>query len=244
MADYFSPTVVQTTIPLSDMTALERLLLTQMFQSEPEGDDLYFYASDAVSEQLFLAVAELRAALAASADVESRASRFVGLELADETSDDIELDLTDLSWTGIFQDIVRRSPTLAHVVITSAFTCTRMRPDGFGGMVVLITADEVFSRTTDDMLCEMLDQAEYGELGAAPGHGVHVLLRLAEADVRAALADVIETDARTSPVADEVSDVHVRAGCRRVVENTDLTEERGRAIYNAALASIAVAGGR
>ena len=36
MADYFEQTVVQQTIPDADMTALERLLLSHIFQSEPE----------------------------------------------------------------------------------------------------------------------------------------------------------------------------------------------------------------
>ena len=42
MADYHSPTVVQPTIPNADMTPLERLLLTRIFEAEPDGDGLYF----------------------------------------------------------------------------------------------------------------------------------------------------------------------------------------------------------
>ena len=38
MTDYFEQTVVQQTIPDADMTALERLLLPRIFQSEPHGD--------------------------------------------------------------------------------------------------------------------------------------------------------------------------------------------------------------
>ena len=33
MADYLTPTVVQQTIPLADMTPLERLILTNVFES-------------------------------------------------------------------------------------------------------------------------------------------------------------------------------------------------------------------
>ena len=44
MADYHSPTVVQPTISSTDMTALERLLLTHIFESAPDGDGLYFFA--------------------------------------------------------------------------------------------------------------------------------------------------------------------------------------------------------
>ena len=44
MASYFVPTVVQTTIPNTDMTPLERLVLSHIFDPEPDGDGLYFFA--------------------------------------------------------------------------------------------------------------------------------------------------------------------------------------------------------
>ena len=40
MADYFEQTVVQQTIPNADMTPLERLLLSRIFECEPDGDGL------------------------------------------------------------------------------------------------------------------------------------------------------------------------------------------------------------
>ena len=53
-----------------------------------------------------------------------------------------------------------------------------MRPDGFGGMAVLVTADAIKGKSTEDILGDFLDEAEHGPLAAAPGFGVHVLLRL------------------------------------------------------------------
>jgi hypothetical protein len=44
MTDYHSPTVVQPTIPNADMTPLEQLLLTRIFEAEPDGNGLYFFA--------------------------------------------------------------------------------------------------------------------------------------------------------------------------------------------------------
>ena len=44
MADYYSPTIVQQVIPLTDMTPLERLILSHVFDSEPDGDGLYLFA--------------------------------------------------------------------------------------------------------------------------------------------------------------------------------------------------------
>ncbi len=57
----------------------------------------------------------------------------------------------------------------------------------------------------------------------------HVLLRLDESAVRAAIAEVIATDETvTGLTADAVT----------VVEQTDLSEERGAAVFRAALAAI------
>ena len=51
MADYHSPTVVQPAILNTDMTALERLLLANIFESAPDGDGLYFFAETSPRNQ-------------------------------------------------------------------------------------------------------------------------------------------------------------------------------------------------
>ena len=38
MADYFTPTVIQPAIPVADITPLERLLLSHIFNAELDGD--------------------------------------------------------------------------------------------------------------------------------------------------------------------------------------------------------------
>lgn len=43
MADYHSPTIIQPSIPNVDMTPLERLVLTNIFDFEPHGDALYLF---------------------------------------------------------------------------------------------------------------------------------------------------------------------------------------------------------
>jgi hypothetical protein len=40
MADYFTPTVIQPTIPLDAITPLARLLLSHIFNAEPDGEGL------------------------------------------------------------------------------------------------------------------------------------------------------------------------------------------------------------
>ena len=54
---------------------------------------------------------------------------------------------------------MRRSETLTHVSIEAAFTCSKMRPDGFGGMATLITAKEIISESTTGLLEKWLADA-------------------------------------------------------------------------------------
>jgi hypothetical protein len=241
MADYHSPTVVQPTIPSADMTALERLLLTNIFESAPDGDGLYFFAETSPNTQIELPIETIRSALAASDGVPSEAVAFVREQLKEAGDDDehVDLDLSQTSFEFLFQGIVKRSATLDHVTIVTSFTCTKMRPDGFGGMAVLVTADTIKGKSTEDILGDFLDEAEHGPLGTAPGLGVHVLLRLVEAKVRAQIAQIIEADETLTPIAaGAVTDVDIRAGCIIVAERSNLAEEHGSAVLKAALAAI------
>jgi len=67
----------------------------------------------------------------------------------------------------------------------------------------------------------------------------HVLLRLDESAVRAEIAELIATgETLTGLTADAVTDAAIHAACCAVVECTDLSEERGAAVFRAALAAI------
>jgi hypothetical protein len=168
MADYFSPTVIQPTIPLADITPLERLLLSHIFSAETDRDGLYFYAEESPADIVALNRAELAAALAASEASASSLNAYVAERLAGLPSDEdtIDLDLSGTSWEFIFQDIVRRSNTLRYVTAVSSFTCSKMRPDGFGGMAVLITAAAVMGKSTHDLIGDFLAEAGLDEAGA------------------------------------------------------------------------------
>lgn len=164
MTDYYSPTVIQPTIPVAAMTPLERLVLENIFSAEPVGDDLYFYAEEMLAQIICVDRGELEAALAASGDRTGPIDAYVAARLAQAPADhdeiEIELDMTaDVDWEHIFQDIVRRSPTLRYVTAITSFECSKMRPDGFGGMAVLITADSIISKSTEDMIAEFLAEA-------------------------------------------------------------------------------------
>ena len=161
MADYFSPTVIQQTIPVADMTPLERLLLSHIFDAEPDGDGLYFHAAESSVDFVMLDRSELDAALAASREVTSSANAYITERLSQSPpdGDNIGLDLSGTSWEFLLQDIVRRSSTLPYVTAVTSFTCSKMRPDGFGGMAVLITADAVMGKSTNDIIDDWLAEA-------------------------------------------------------------------------------------
>ena len=160
MTDYFTPTVIQPAIPIADLTPLERLLLSHVFNAECQGERLYFYADEGPADRIWLDRARLEAALAQSR-INSTATSLVTEQLAQVPADNVEIDLdfTDRCWQAIFQDIVRRSPVLRYVTAVSAFTCSKMRPDGFGGMAVLITADRVMGKSTGDIVEDFLNTA-------------------------------------------------------------------------------------
>ena len=160
MADYYDETVVQQSIPDADMTALEKLLLSNIFECEPDGDGWYFYAAQGPSSFIVINRTELRQAFAASDDSENAAHLFVAGQIADGvldgTGDDIDLDVSGTSWEAFLQDIVKRSKTLTYITVVADFTCSKMRPDGFGGAATVITANSVTGKSTHDIIADFL----------------------------------------------------------------------------------------
>lgn len=164
MADYHSPTIIQPSIPNTDMTPLERLILTNIFDFEPDGGALYLFTELGPSDTFELPTEEFRVAFAASADVPSRAYDHLRHTAANLAGTDgfAEIDVSAVSWNFILQDIVRRSRVLGYLYVLTAFTCTKMPPNGFGGMVVFVTADNVEGKSTFDILDEFIVKWEQG----------------------------------------------------------------------------------
>lgn len=158
MANYYSTTVIQPTIPDDDMMPLERLLLENIFSADRDGDGFYFYAEEAPADLITLTRAEIETALAASNGTAGTVVTFVAERLSQMPPEETEIDfdLSSTSWELIFQEIVRRSPTLRYVTAIASFDCSKMRPDGFGGMAVLITADRILGKSTHDLITEFL----------------------------------------------------------------------------------------
>jgi hypothetical protein len=91
----------------------------------------------------------------------SHAYLYVTEKLAavDADAQAIDLDLSGTSWEFLLKDIVKRSTTLSYVSVITAFTWSKMRPDGFGGMIVLITRDAIVGKSTNDLLEDFLAAA-------------------------------------------------------------------------------------
>ncbi len=160
MANYYYPTVIQPTIPEADISPLERLLLESIFSASDsaDGGGLYFYAEEGPVDFIVLSRTEIETALTASNGTVGTVATFVAERLSRAAPEEaeIDLDLSGTSWECIFQDIVRRSPTLHYVTAVTSFDCSKMRPDGFGGMAVLITADRILGKSTHDLIAEFL----------------------------------------------------------------------------------------
>lgn len=161
MADYYTPTVIDPVIPISAMLPIERLFLAKVFDEEVDGETAYYCSEDGANDLIFLPADEVRAALDASAPGTSRLAQ----KLIDEQPDailgdeEIELDMCGDLWPDVLQNIVRRSSDLDHLTVTMAFTCSKMRPDGFGGLAMLITASSIRSESTHTLFDRFYKEA-------------------------------------------------------------------------------------
>lgn len=161
MADYHSPTVVDPEIPATDVTAVERLLLDAIFEVDERVGSLFLSHWEGINDYPDLDRSTLEAALAADARP-SRVAEHVAVILAEDPDDLIclALDTVDACPDTILQDIVRRSKTLSYLTVTTAFTCTKMRADAFGGSATLITASQILSKSTNTLFDEFFATAQ------------------------------------------------------------------------------------
>jgi hypothetical protein len=114
MADYRSPTVIQQMIPVSEMTSLEHLLLTNIFDAEPHEDKLYLSTYESPAALIWVSRAELEAALAAPENaIYKKVTDFVeDLQKTPASETSIMLDVSMMSWEEMLQNIIKRSSTL------------------------------------------------------------------------------------------------------------------------------------
>lgn len=162
MADYYTPTVIEPFIPLSAILPIERLFLATVFSEEVDGETAYYCSDDGASDLIFLDAETARAALDGASAETSSLIRILRDEHAEDIAgtDEIELDMCGDLWPDVLQDIVRRSPDLDHLTATMAFTCSKMRPDGFGGLAVMITAQTIRSESTHTLFERFYAEAQ------------------------------------------------------------------------------------
>jgi len=162
MADYYTPTVIDPVIPLAAMLPIERMFLAQVFDEELDGDAAYYFSEDGANDLIFLPAVDVRTALDAATPETSRLAQKLIDEQPDAIlgEDDVELDMCGDLWADVLQDIIRRSAELDHLTVTMAFTCSKMRPDGFGGLAMLITADTVRSESTHALFDRFYTEAQ------------------------------------------------------------------------------------
>lgn len=174
MADYYSPTVVNPFLPSDAISLIEILVLTQMYDWEHSGDRLYFFNETGRPSEIELHVAEVRDLIDAAPSDAGRLVKLLTIELStlEPEQATFTLDVGDHLDAEIFQDILSRCPDVDHITITSAWTCSKMRPDGFGGSVTVITAEKILTESTSSLEDHLLDRALHGEFGASPGSSV------------------------------------------------------------------------
>jgi hypothetical protein len=167
MTDYYSQTVVRTDIPRSAMTGLEFDVLCQIFSHEAAGDDIYFFAEHGLNDIAYVTAGAARAFAEADLGIASMLADHVAEAVGKlpDGEEQVEIDVTEIGYETIFQDIVRRS-ALDFIEVETAWTCTKMRPDGFGGAATLITADAIEGMSTSSWLDEAIARLESGP---APG---------------------------------------------------------------------------
>lgn len=167
VADYYSQTVVQPSIPNACMTPLERWLLEQIFEFEPDDNDTtYFFAAEGANSMADAADDELEAILREDPSPLAAALR----EQLAKADDPDWLDLDRFGYAAVFQAIVARHPDqLPYVTVEMAFTCSKMRPDGFGGGAELITAEDVRSINTSRWLADAVAALAHASEAADAG---------------------------------------------------------------------------
>jgi hypothetical protein len=161
MADYHTPTVIEPMIPVSAVLPVEGMFLAHVLDAEIDSSAVYYFSEQGANDLVFFDPEELREALDAA---DHSSSRLVTRLLEDHADalrgdDDIEFDLAGDLLPQVLQDIVRRTPDLDAIYVTMAFTCTKMRPDGFGGLAMLITNETIRSESTNALFERFYEEA-------------------------------------------------------------------------------------
>ena len=174
MADYNFQSVFEPELPASVITPVERLILDNIFQSESYDDadgtpHVYFFAETGIADQFDIDATALAKAVSdtlatdpatAGKALELARDALKHVTAADGTIEDGDVEVVvNEDWTQILQDICKRHDDIPEIVVHQAFTCSKMRSDGFGGGIIRVTAGAIQTESTQSMLEKMRAEA-------------------------------------------------------------------------------------
>lgn len=161
MADYFTPTVIEPFIPITSILPIERLFLSHVFNEEVDGETAFYFSDEGAKDLVCLPADKVQKTLEDSTAQPCRLAQRLVETYSDtiSTDDEFQLDMCGDIWADVLQDIVRRSPDLDHLTVTMAYTCSKMRPDGFGGFAMLITAETIRWESTSTLFERFFKEA-------------------------------------------------------------------------------------
>ncbi|WP_454858745.1 hypothetical protein [Rhizobium binxianense] len=166
MNDLETTVVITPAIPIGDMTPLERLVLSHVFDAGPTDEGLLLYSDRGAVSRLRFRADDLVNAYAASrhvahSDINRIAARCWTLWCEeDEPGEVIDMDLTETSFEFMLRDIVVRSSLLSEIRVLEWYRHPSQNPDSFGVKIMLVTAVAIVGRSSDDLLEEMRNEAE------------------------------------------------------------------------------------
>jgi len=159
MADYYTQMVIHQKISERLIAPFERMLLAEIFESDKHDGMISYFTSEGPRDFLTLNRRDAESALS-NPPVRSRVrsallERFLK---SDSKHDYFDFDLTSTLYASdvyiiILQDIIRRSKgELPYVTLAAAYTCSKMRADGFGGMAIIIMPNRILHQSTYSFL--------------------------------------------------------------------------------------------
>lgn len=166
MDDLETTIVITPAIPLGDMTPLERLVLSHVFDAGETHEGLLLYSDRGAASRLRIPADELTNAYFTSRHVpHTDIVRIIARSWRcwceeDEPGETVNVDMTDTSWEFILKDIVSRSTTLSEIRVLEWYRHPSQSPESFGANVMLITADEVSGRNSDDLFEDLRAETE------------------------------------------------------------------------------------
>jgi len=164
-------------LPSTDVTPLEKLILSKVLDCVETDEGFELYTDDGPMNPVVVTQRELSEALDASDQAVNSLLRIFlkgrvipahPVENPDSETT-IFIDLSEFPWQFIVQDVIKRSPTARELVVIQWINEVTQRPDSFGAGVSLITEHGIFHATSEDLLGDFRerDQALALEVSSA-----------------------------------------------------------------------------